>query len=218
MGKELPQVKIMNTINYERHYSSGMPQIVQMRSETERSFGKTFREVQSKVYNRYSSRNLSQYNDSQMASGGDLFAGQSVFRSGMHEKIFGVQPRNWSLEPAETSAANPQLTPAFRNLAQTQQSGRYSAFLDEQNRERESHISLLQNSQYHTNTDGIESVIKELNDNITAARRNTESGLRAYETERSRRVIKNFRSQQNRAKFRKRVFDGMSRVHVFNAY
>ena len=79
-------------------------------------------------------------------------------------------------------------------------------------------MSLLQNSQYKTNTEEIESVINALNDNITATRRNTESGLKAYETERSRRVIKNFRSQQNRAKFRKRVFDGMSRYHVFNAF
>ena len=120
MGKEMPHEKSLNTISYEKHYRSGMPQTVQLRSETERSFGRTFREVQSKVYGKYSSRNLSQYNDSQMASGRDLFSGQSVFGNSMHQKIFGTQQRNWSLEPLEASGTNPKLTPAFRNLAETQ--------------------------------------------------------------------------------------------------
>ena len=79
-------------------------------------------------------------------------------------------------------------------------------------------MSILQSSQYQANPEGIESVIRGLNESVAASQRNTESGLKAYETERSRKVIKNFRSQQNRAKFRKKVYDGMHRFHVFNTF
>jgi len=77
-------------------------------------------------------------------------------------------------------------------------------------------MSILQSSQFLANSNEIESVIKGLNDNITASRRNTGSVLKAYETERSRKVIKNFRSQQNRAKYSKKISDGLGRIHVFN--
>ena len=51
-----------------------------------------------------------------MASGRELFGGDSVFGTSMHQKIFGQQ-RNWSLEPVEATGANSTLTPAFRTLA-----------------------------------------------------------------------------------------------------
>ena len=42
-----------------------------------------------------------------------------------------------------------------------------------------------------------------------------DDSLKPYETERSRKIIKNFRSQNARAKYRKKVNEGMTRFHIF---